>query len=152
MKQWQRVEKEMPPLRTQFAKRELSYRIRIISLVVILVSLSRYIFILNANNYYNIFYSYSTVEHLLNIITAIQKANQCKHTSDPIENVMLLQMPHIFQYTKYTPAKAIVAKTINIISTFMWTYTDLFVMLISVGLVSRFRQMNASLREHKGMV
>lgn len=65
---------------------------------------------------------------------------------------MLVQMPHLFFYTKYTPAKAIVGKIVNVISTFVWTYTDLFVMLISVGLVSRFRQINASLREHKGKV
>lgn len=94
----------------------------------------------------------STVEHLLNIITSIQKANHCKHTEDPIENAMLVQLPHVFYFTSYTPTKAVVAKLVNVICTFVWTYTDLFVMVISVGLVSRFRQINASLREHKGEV
>lgn len=73
-------------------------------------------------------------------------------TPNHIENVLLVQLPHIFHFINYSTFNGIVAKTVSIISTFVWTFMDLFVMIISVGLASRFRQINHSLNEHKGMV
>lgn len=91
------------------------------------------------------------MEHLLSLITTIHTANKCRHVpDDPIKNVMLLQLPHIFHYLHYTPALAVVGKVVNVLSTFVWTFMDVFVMMISVGLVSRFRQINRSLTENKG--
>lgn len=41
------------------------------------------------------------------------------------------------------------AKFLNIIATFAWSYTDLFVILISIGLASKFKQINEDLMEVK---
>lgn len=73
-------------------------------------------------------------------------------TQNPFENVLILQLPHVFYFIDYTTFNGIVAKSINIVSTFIWTFMDLFVMIISIGLASRFRLINHSLNKHKGMV
>lgn len=41
-------------------------------------------------------------------------------------------------------------KFLNIIATFAWSYTDLFVIVISIGLASKFEQINNDLRDIKG--
>lgn len=93
------------------------------------------------------------VEHLLSLITDIHTANKCQHIpDDPIKNVILLQMQHIFRYVHYSPILAVIGKYSNVLATFVWTYMDVFVMMISVGLVSRFRQINRNLKENKGRV
>lgn len=85
-------------------------------------------------------------------MVSIQNANKCKLTDDPIENWFVEHFPHIFHFTAYSPIKAVFAKLMNTIATFTWTYMDLFVMIISMGLVSRFKQINNSLMKHKGKV
>lgn len=92
------------------------------------------------------------VEHLLNIIAAIQNATNCMITNDNFQNVFIDQMPHIFYFTSYSPTKAILGKFVNVMATFMWTYMDLFIIIISVGLVFRFQQINNNLMKHKGKV
>lgn len=42
-------------------------------------------------------------------------------------------------------------KFLNIIATFAWSYTDLFVIIISIGLASKFKQINEDLIAVKGM-
>lgn len=91
-------------------------------------------------------------ETLLSNISGIQKANDCMKTTNPIKNVFMEQMPHIFHFTSYSSTKAILGKFVNVMATFAWTYMDLFIMVISVGLVTRFQQINKSLMEHKGQV
>lgn len=47
---------------------------------------------------------------------------------------------------------AIVGKVTNVIATFCWNFMDLFVMIISIGLSSRFKQINKDLQRIKGQV
>lgn len=89
---------------------------------------------------------------MLSIITSVHTGNKCMPTQNPFENVLILQLPHVFYFIDYTTFNGIVAKSINIVSTFIWTFMDLFVMIISIGLASRFRLINHSLNKHKGMV
>lgn len=41
-------------------------------------------------------------------------------------------------------------KFVNIVMTFAWSYTDLFVIIISIGLTNKFEQLNDRLRKVKG--
>lgn len=63
---------------------------------------------------------------------------------------MLLQNQHIFHFFRYNHALGALGKLINIVSTFVWTYMDVFVIIISVGLVFRLRQINERLLAIKG--
>lgn len=64
----------------------------------------------------------------------------------------MAQLSQLFYFTSFSPAKAFVGKLLNVVSTFLWSFTDLFVMVVSLGLSSRFKQINDSLMRHKGMV
>lgn len=151
MKQWHAVEAQLPALNSEMERQSLSKQITMISIVVMTLSMSvSYIifkFVMKCDLYF--FY---TVEHLLNIIAAIQNATKCMITTDNFQNVFIDQMPHIFYFTSYSPTKALLGKFVNIMATFVWTYMDLFIIIISIGLVFRFQQINNNLMKHKGQV
>lgn len=153
MKQWEAVEKELPQLKTQFEKQRLHNHIKMISIIILTLSLSKHKTQVQVYGAILIFIWIQLIaENLLSNISSIQKSNNCMKTADPIENVLLEQFPHIFYFTSFSPIKAILGKFVNVLATFTWTYMDLFIMVISVGLVTRFQQINNSLMEHKGQV
>lgn len=84
-------------------------------------------------------------EHLLSVASELTKQKTCRSFDDPLKRLIVGQVPHIFAYIKYNTFTGLVAKVINVLATFMWSYTDLFVMILSVGLSSLFKQINESL-------
>lgn len=64
----------------------------------------------------------------------------------------MTELESLFVYTTYAPWKAFIGRIVNTITAFMWTYMDVFVMAASVGLSSRFKQINENLMKHKGEV
>lgn len=68
---------------------------------------------------------------------------------DPIEELFTVQLPLLFTITPFSIWKAAVCKWLNLVLTFAWSYMDLFIMIISVGLASQFRQLNESLARVK---
>lgn len=71
---------------------------------------------------------------------------------DNIRDFFMAQLNQLFYFTSYSPAKAFFGKILNVVSTFLWSFTDLFVIVVSLGLSTRFKQINDSLMRHKGMV
>lgn len=92
------------------------------------------------------------MEHLLKIPAVIKNGEICHFTNDSLQNYFLDEMPHLFYFTQYHIIKAVTGKFLNVIATFTWTYMGLFVMICSIGLDSRFKQINKSLLEHKDKV
>lgn len=79
--------------------------------------------------------------------------NTCnKDLSNPIELYFRIEQNQLFYYFEFSPFLAFVGKLMNIISVFLWSYMDLFVIIISLGLSSRFKQINKNLWKHKGQV
>ncbi|XP_055373552.1 uncharacterized protein LOC129606930 [Condylostylus longicornis] len=126
---WERNEKEIPPYTNQKKKRSLAYKIQwIMSLAVVL----------------------SMTEHILNMISLVHYANYCPNANDPIESFFRSQLSHIFHFFEYDPALAIYGKILNIFLTFGWNFMDAFIMIISVGLKARFKQINDNLERYRG--
>lgn len=71
---------------------------------------------------------------------------------DPIKEFFLKQMFEMWQFTEYAPWKAFFGKCLNVMSTFIWTYMDVFVMVISAGLSNRFAILSDDLMRVKGKV
>lgn len=63
-----------------------------------------------------------------------------------------LRCLQVLQVTEYAPWKAAFVFLLNVVATFSWNYTDLFIMLLSVSLAQRFKQLNHHLRALKGKV
>lgn len=71
---------------------------------------------------------------------------------NPVQELFEIQIPLLFTLTELTWWKAILSKWFNIVVTFAWSFLDLFVMIVSVGLTSQFKQLNADLKRAKEQV
>lgn len=71
---------------------------------------------------------------------------------DPLQELFKTQVPMVFTLTELTWWKAILSKWFNVVVTFVWSFMDLFVMIVSVGLASLFQQINLDLQQMKGKV
>lgn len=86
------------------------------------------------------------------MLSIIHYARKCLHNENPIEDFFKLQLSQLFTFFPYDPWLAFFGKFVNIIATFSWNYMDLFVVMISCGLSSRFKQINEDMRRIKGEV
>lgn len=96
-----------------------------------------------------------SVEHILNIVSIVHTANQCvthRPNADPIKDFFMTQLSPLFAYTSYASWKAFFGKVLNVISTFLWSFTDVFLILMSIGLTTLFKQLNKDLMKFKGKV
>ncbi|XP_028178841.1 gustatory receptor for sugar taste 64f-like [Ostrinia furnacalis] len=81
------------------------------------------------------------VEHLFSIFYGVTVASVC----DPdkvAETFFHYDMPWIFTYTSYASWKGVLAELFNIQATFIWSYNDLLIMVISVYLTEHFKTLN----------
>lgn len=92
------------------------------------------------------------MEHVLNLISILQFSQTCLDPNEPIKEYFKLELPQLLAFLPYTPWVAVVGKSINVIATFTWSFMDLFVMIVSIGLSSRFKQINEEMRKFKGKV
>lgn len=79
-------------------------------------------------------------------------SKNCLEQNDPLNELLKITLPELFSLVEYSTWLAIIGKFLNVASTFAWNYMDLFVMLISLGLSSRFKQINVDLQRVKGTV
>ncbi|KAH8298632.1 hypothetical protein KR018_003288 [Drosophila ironensis] len=130
MMYWHTVEQDLPQYKNQAGLRRMGHAISMVMLVGMMLSLA---------------------EHILSIISAINYASFCNRTADPIQNYFLRTNDEIFFVASYSTPLALWGKFQNVYSTFVWNYMDMFVMIVSIGLASKFRQLNDDLRNFKGM-
>lgn len=123
---WIEVEQTLP----KFENVYFSRKITIISLTIMIISI---------------------IEYVLEIINAIYVVD-CGNTksSDKLRLYFIYDLKELFSLTEYSIYLAIFAKFLDFISTFIWNFMDLFVMLMSVGLSSNFKQLNELLFKLKG--
>lgn len=131
MQQWQSVESILPMYRNQKKKEKLAHQLKMLALIVLISSL---------------------VEHVLNAISIVYFAKVCLKKDDLVKELFEVQISHILMVFPYSLWIAIVGKFVNVIATFCWNYMDLFIMMISVGLSARFKQINEDLQRIKGKV
>ncbi|KAH8386167.1 hypothetical protein KR200_002103 [Drosophila serrata] len=131
MMYWHTVEQDLPKYQTQLGRWKMGHTIAMVMLVGMMLSVA---------------------EHILSMVSAINYASFCNRTADPIQNYFLRTNDEIFFVTSYSTPLAMWGKFQNVYSTFIWNYMDLFVMIVSIGLASKFRQLNDDLRNFKGMV
>ncbi|XP_067643398.1 gustatory receptor for sugar taste 64f [Eurosta solidaginis] len=127
---WYEIESDLPVHLTEMEKGRLAHRINTVAFVAMMLSLG---------------------EHLLNIISNIHYSNYCPQTNDPIKDYFLLTNDHLFTVFPYSIYLAIWGKVQNIVCTFIGSYMDVFVMIVSLGLASKFQQLNDNLFKFKGM-
>lgn len=131
MKLWHDVEKKLPPLRSKNEKCHLRVRMRNTMTIILTLSL---------------------IEHILSIISAVAIVVDCPRIKNIMKAYYVKSFPQVFSFFPYSIAFGIYIKFIHITSTFMWTFTDLFIMMISCGLSEKFKLINERMLEDKGKV
>ncbi|KYB27621.1 Gustatory receptor for sugar taste 64f-like Protein [Tribolium castaneum] len=91
------------------------------------------------------------VEHLLFIANAFITSQSCENATlySGDEMYFRVAFPSVFTLIDYSLWKACFVEIANILSTATWNYTDLFIILISCSLASRFAQINHRLKNNK---
>lgn len=88
---------------------------------------------------------------------------------DPIQAYFVSSFPQVFLIFQYSGGLGMATKFLNVVATFTWSYTgklknilypenflnfkfsDLFVIIVSIGLASKFKQINEDLMAIKGL-
>lgn len=125
MIKWMEVERTLP----KFENGKVSRKIKFISLTVMILS---------------------STEYLLEIIHSIYVVECINEKSDKLRIYFIYDLKELFSLTEYSIYSAIFAKFLDVVSTFIWNFMDLFVMLVSVGLSTNFKQLNGFLFKLKG--
>ncbi|CAD7003830.1 unnamed protein product [Ceratitis capitata] len=131
MLKWQRVERQLPPHQMWRDREALALRVHKVTFVLITLALT---------------------EHLLSVVSGIHFAIHCSPNSDPIKSFFIAVSPHTFLIFNYSTWLAWCGKLLNVLNTFGWSYMDVFLMIIGLGLSSLFGQVQNSLNRVKGKV
>lgn len=131
MMQFHDVEKKLQQLETVVKWPKMSTRIRKTAAIILTLS---------------------AVEHILSIVSSVAVVMDCPRIKNTLQAYYVHNFPQVFTFIKYSHMIGIYVKFIHITSTFVWSYTDLFIMMISCGLSEKFKQINEKMLEDKGKV
>lgn len=92
------------------------------------------------------------IEHSLSIKKFLYYAELCPQVEDLLRGIFVQHFNELFYFTGYTPAKAAWARFMITVCTFTWSWMDCFISIVSVGLSTRFNQINLQLKAVKGLV
>jgi gustatory receptor len=131
MIEWHKVEKTLP----KYTDRKKCYqnRLRIRSVAIVILTLS-------------------LIEHILSILSYVTVVSDCPRIKNIFEAYMVRSFPMIYYFFPYSVVLSILVKFVHVTSTFIWSFTDLFIILISIGLSSMYNVINEKMLKDKGKV
>ncbi|XP_030378343.1 gustatory receptor 5a for trehalose [Scaptodrosophila lebanonensis] len=127
MHQWACVEQGLPKFENWQQREHLARKIHRVTFVLMMLSLT---------------------EHLLSIVSAIHFANYCPARKDPIESYFYSSGSQIFFIFPYSAWLAWLGKAQNVLLTFGWSFMDIFVMIIGIGLSELLARHTICLKSH----
>lgn len=103
------------------------------------------------------FLFFALIEHSLSVSTEFQKMfyriGHCNKTIDNYaEYIITNHLSHFFHNVPYNHFYGITLEYFNISTTMCWNFLDLFIVVISIGLSTRFKQLNNRIKQFKGRV
>lgn len=131
MLHWETVEAKLPKYQTLKERSKLGFRIKLYSIAFCICAVA---------------------EHLLTAISTIYYVKACDPDSDPVAGFFEEQLIQLFSITKFALWKGLLGKMINVMAAFVWNYMNIFVVIISIGISSKFKQLNEELIRIKGEV
>ncbi|ALC49894.1 Gr5a, partial [Drosophila busckii] len=124
MQHWARVEQQLPSFESWRQQQRLARRIRRVAFGLFGISL---------------------MEHLLSIISAVYY-DYCPARRDPIESYFYKSGVHFFHVFPYSNWLGWLAKVQNVLLTFAWSYLDIFVMIMGIGISELFSRLTLHLQ------
>jgi gustatory receptor len=101
--------------------------------------------------------SLAFIEHLFFLTNSAfnqyQTVKSCNWTIDmPLNYFLQNQFGFVFATIPYSLPYGIFIELMNLSFTFGWNYMELFLMIISIGLATRFQQINYRLKDFRGKI
>lgn len=96
--------------------------------------------------------SLSMIEHILSIVSAVAQVVNCPRIKSIYRAYYVKSFPQVFSLFPYSTILGTYIKFIHVTATFVWCFTDLFIMMISCGLSVKFKLINDRMLEDKGKV
>jgi gustatory receptor len=131
MTKWHEVETKLPQMKTRKETFAMSRSIRKTAAIILTLS---------------------AIEHILSIVSSVAVVVDCPLIKNILQAYYVHNFPQVFSFFGYSHVFGIYVKFIHITSTFVWSYADLFIMMVSCGLAAKFKQINDRLFEDKGKV
>lgn len=128
---WHEVEKNLPRLESKVKKLAMGHRIQRTAAIILTMS---------------------AIEHILSIVSSVSAVIDCPRIRNIMQAYFVQNFPQVFSFVGYSHAVGVYVKFIHLTSTFVWSYADLFIMMVSCGLSAKFKQINERMLEHKGKV
>ncbi|KAJ1523406.1 hypothetical protein ONE63_001270 [Megalurothrips usitatus] len=97
----------------------------------------------------------AAVEHILSIVSTLVQMYPCYDRGGLyllIEGYYLMKYRKLFTVVRFSMTRAVILFVLQIITTFIWNFCDLFVILLSMGLGALLRQLNRGMNNSKGKV
>ena len=136
MKKWATAEKHFIQSPYESFKLKLSTKIQLTAIIIIFLAFIEHALYL-INSAYNQ-YNYVKSENLT--------------IDDPVEYFLKHQFGFLVNNVPFSVPFGIFNELANIAFTFGWNYMELFVMLVSLGLCTRFQQINHRIKKFCGKV
>lgn len=99
------------------------------------------------------------VEHLLVLAKQSEKTTYeievCKWTRGNVcfvENFISKDMSYVFNYVKYNHFFGLLAEYVKVSCTFYWSFLDIFIMIVSIGLAYYYELINNRIKFFRGRV
>lgn len=88
----------------------------------------------------------AVIEHLLTGMSDMFYVNACRSNRGLMTGFFERQSMQLFQITDYALWKGLFGKAVNIMGAFVWNYMNIFIIIISIGISSRLKQLNDELK------
>ena len=72
--------------------------------------------------------------------------------ADHLKLYFLMNYLYVFEFVEFSPPVAFLCEIVNFYAAFYWNFVDLFVMVLSMAMASRFRLLNNHIKLERGKV
>lgn len=125
---WEAVEAKLPAYRTQKEKVQMASRIKLYAIGFCVCAI---------------------IEHFATIMSSYHFVLKCGKGNDVLADFYKGRLIQLFSITEYALWKALIGECIYFMGAFVWNYMNVFIIMISLGLSSRFKQINDELKRVK---
>lgn len=84
------------------------------------------------------------------ITVGLYTALNCPAITDILRAHFSTSFPEISHFFGYSTVLVITARFFNIIATFVWNFMDMLIIILSIGISNRFKQLNKILQQSSG--
>lgn len=124
MTKWEKTEEKLPEYQTQKEKGQLAFKVKFVSMMYLIFAVTEHTLAMAANVYY---------------------VKSCRPNQNLLDEYFKSRLTPLFTFSEYALWKGVLGEVAFTLGGFVWNYMNVFVVIVSFGLSSRFKQLNGEL-------